>query len=319
VADVTVTVAGAAVAQATPLASVTLVLLQQAVVGVAPDGARRYALTMTRPGGTLLAPPAPMTLAASGTAGTETVEISRVYTYTPGAGGALGTFDDPVLNEHGVAPLPATFHVGVRRFTVQVVATLPLRTAAEPTAATTNAATPGTPGFLLVPVAVQAPPTAAVAYPGGPTPGIVNPALAPAPEAPSATAAAFLGPTGQVFRFDFADPPEEAAQVTFTVVATSGAANANLTCGPIAFTPHFRLLDAAGAYTVPRGGTLVLTAEGGVAPASVAVSGAGVTAAVAGSNITLTADAAAALGARTVTCADGANAARTSRRTVQVV
>jgi hypothetical protein len=63
----------------------------------------------------------------------------------------------------------------------------------------------------------------------------------------------------------------------------------------------------------------VLTAEGGVAPASVVVSPAGVTATVAGSNITLAADLAAAPGARTVTCADAANAARTARRTVQVV
>lgn len=319
VTDVTVTVAGAAVAQQSPPAQVTLVLLQQARVTVAPDGARAYALTATRPGGALLAPPSATTLAAGAAVGTDVVEVSRVYTFTPGAGGAAGSFADAVLGQHGGMHLGSTFHVPVRTFSVQVVNTLPVRTGPEPTAATTNAAVPGTPAFLLVPVDIQTPPAAAFTYPGGATPGRQDPNLAPTPEAPSATARAFLGPSGQLFRIGFDDPPEEAAQVTFTVVVRSGATTAPLTCGPITYTPHFRLLDAAGTYTVRRGLTLVLNGEAGVVPAGVTVSGTGVTAAVAGSVITLAAAADAPLGPRTVTCADAADATHRARRTIAVI
>jgi hypothetical protein len=321
VADVTVTAAGAAIAQSSPLAQVTLVLLQQVVVAVAPaDGGRVYTLTSTQPGTVLLAPPSPLTLAAGAAAGTDTVEVSRVYTFQPGAGGSAGSFADAVLGQHGGMHLPTTFHVPVRTFTVQVVATLPLRTGPEPTDPTTTTAVPGTPGFLLVPVDVQSAPAVAIAYPGGATPGMQDPSLTPTQDTPSNTARAFLGPLGQTFRFAFDDPPEETAQLTITVVVRADGTTATLTCGGIAYAPHFRLLDATGAYTIQRNSDLVLSCDAGVTPAGVTVSGTGVTVTnVTGSNITLHADGAAPLGSRSVTCTDSAATDHRARRAITVI
>ncbi len=319
VADVTLTIAGQPVA-ATPPAPVSLVVLQQASVSVTPtDGGRQYALTVPLPGAVVT--PGANVLSAAAAPGNDVVEVTRVYTFTLGATPGSGSFDAPVLNEHGGMHLPATFHIPVRTFPVTVVNIVPMLDQPEPppTSNVVNSRLPAQHGFLLVPVNVTSGLTLTFSYPN-PTPaGIVDPNLGiPAQPDPSATARQFLGPDGHVFDFTFSDPPEEPAQLTIKMTVSAGGANADITCGPIDYTPHFRLLDAANAYTVQRGGTLDLTAEGNVAVGTVTVT-AGLTATVAGSTITIQCDAAAPLGPHTVLCADSADATRQSRRTIVVI
>ena len=248
------------------------------------------------------------------------VEVSRVYTFTPGATPGTGSFDAPVLNEHGGMHLPTTFHIPVRTFPVTVINTVPMMDAAEPTANVVNSRLPAQHGFLLVPVNVTNGPLPAFAYPN-PTPaGIRNPDLGiPAQPSPSATAAAFLGPNGHIFDYTFSDPPEEPVNVTFTMTVSSGGANAPVTCGPIAYTPHFRLIDAAGTYRVRRGQTLDLVAEGGVTVGDVSVSPPGFILILDGSKITLQCDAAAPLGFHTVLCPDQNDSTHVARRTIEVI
>ena len=95
---------------------------------------------------------------------------------------------------------------------------------------------------------------------------------------------------------------------------------ATLTCGPIAYAPHFRLLDAANAYTIRRNQDLVLSCDGGVTPSAVTVSGTGVTVTgVTGANVTLHAAIDAPLGTRSVSATDGASPTRRARRTITVI
>jgi hypothetical protein len=309
VSDVTVTVAGQPFANQDPPATVSMVLLQRANVAVVGLPGQQFALTLTRPG--TLVNTDGMALVAGTSTGNETLEVSRFYAFTAGA------FSDAVLAQHGMH-LPADLHIPVRQLTISVVNTITLRDAAEPTAGVLTSAVPGQAAFLLVPVATDAPPTVAVTYPGGATPGIRDPQITTPPVDPSATARAFLGAAGVIFRVVLDDPPEETADVVLTTPVRSGAQTASLTT-PVQVVPHFRILHAGGTFRVQRGQTMDLTCEGGVTPTNAACTGDGVQQVdVTGSTIRIQFLATATPGTRSVTCADAATPTRLARRTIEV-
>ena len=310
VTDVTVTAMGRDVATTDPPPTINLVLLQRAELGVSPNQNRLYAATVTRPGNVLNTEG--LTLVAGATAGTDTVEISRFYACTN------GVFSDAVLSQHAMH-LPADLHIPVRIFHVAVVSTLPLLDGPEPAATTVSVRNPGQPGFLLVPVAADAPPIVTVIYPGGGTPGIRDPQIAFDSPTPSDTARAFLGAAGVIFRIPFTDPPEETADLTLSVPVRSGTQVAQLRA-TVQLVPHFRILHAVGTYRVQRGTGIDLMLEGGLTPANPQCSGDGVANIAPGTaGFRIDFASTASLGTRTVTVADAAAPARTARRSIEVI
>lgn len=310
VADVTVTAAGQPLATQDPPATVSMVLLQRLTVAVAENIGRSYALTVTRPGAVVETEG--LELRAGTAAGSETAELSRFYAFTGGA------FSDAVLSQHGMH-LPGDLHVPVRMFTVSVGSSLPVRDAAEPTANTITTSTPGAETFLLVPVAASAPPViSAVSYPGGATPGIVDPAFSSTSPQPSAAARSFLGAAGVIFRMSFTDPPEETADLTLSVGVQADSQFAQLSSS-LQLVPHFRMVHGAGTYMVAPGAAIELNCVNGVTPSDVQCSGAGVAAiTVTGSTIRIEFAAGAAAGPRTVTASDAADTSHRARRTIRV-
>jgi hypothetical protein len=238
--------------------------------------------------------------------------VSRFYAFTNGA------FTDGVLSQHGMH-LPGDLHIPVRIFSVTVGNTLPIRDGAEPTANLVATRNPGQPGFLLVPVSADAPPTVTgVTYPGGATPGIRNPQVTSTSPTPSATARTFLGSQGVIFSLPFDDPPEETADIALSVTVRSGSQTAPLTSA-VQLIPHFRLQHAAGTFRVQRGTEIELTCEGGVTVGNANCDGDGILGLImSGSSIRIQFRPDATPGFRTVTAADGSTPARRARRTIEV-
>ena len=160
IADVAVKLAGDAVDEGSVK---TLVATQQARLAVEPNGGRRYAVTVVEPHGARLGlmQGDEQVLEAHGTptpAGDpEPVEVSRLHEFTPDpAHPRGGTFASPGLAERGLN-LPLPVHVPVRRFSVEVVTTLPFRGTADgdlDPASVLASVRPGQHGFLVVPTAV---------------------------------------------------------------------------------------------------------------------------------------------------------------------
>ena len=207
--DVTVTVAGQAVAHAD---TVTMVPLQRAAVSVTPNTARTYRTTVVRPAGPVLQIDGDGRLLAVGAGAAEPVEVSRFY--TPGSSGLA------FAGMH----LSRELHIPVRRFAVDVVTTLPVRGAADPTAAALTSLAVGAEGFILVPAPITVPPQ--VTSVGGNPPAAGAPNPIEQVEAPAA--AAFLGTAGAAFRVQFpAGSPVGDIIVTTTI--GDGATSADLT------------------------------------------------------------------------------------------
>jgi hypothetical protein len=127
---------------------------QRVTVDVKPDASRRYSATLLQPNtGSVLRAPDPnnsLVIEAQRANATETVEISRFYHFDT----AAGTFDDPVLQRHGVH-IPTDIHIPVRSFSIQVTDQLPVRNAQSLDAAAIIAdLRPNQDAFLLVPVPI---------------------------------------------------------------------------------------------------------------------------------------------------------------------
>lgn len=135
VKDVLVALSGQPLAQG---AAITMVQRQRAVILVIPDGDRRYTTTVTAPG-SVLNVDGDLVLTAQNV-GSESVEISRVHS-------------PATLLPRGLH-MSIPVHVPVRAFTVQVVNTLPIRTAADPAAPGKDTWKNGETGFVLVPAPV---------------------------------------------------------------------------------------------------------------------------------------------------------------------
>jgi hypothetical protein len=150
VSDVTVTVNGAAAAAGGTL---TLVQTQRARVAVSPNGARRYATALVAPAsGDALRLDDDGRLLAVGTGLQQFVEIARLH--TPGSAD---------LAPHGMHLLEGDLPIPVRQFFVDVVDTLPVRSAAptgaalvaDPAALTITDLAVGATGVLVVPTTVR--------------------------------------------------------------------------------------------------------------------------------------------------------------------
>jgi hypothetical protein len=118
------------------------------------------------------------------------VEISRFYAVSSGSYGPGG------LAAAGMH-LSRDVHVPVRRFVVEVAGTLPLRAAADPTAAELTTLAVDAAGFLLVPAPVTRPPTVTTVAGNPPPPGAPNPVTRV--DGP----VAFLGTAGSAFQVQF--------------------------------------------------------------------------------------------------------------------
>jgi hypothetical protein len=203
VSDVTVSVGGQNVANDD---TVTLVATQRAAVSVTPNGDRRYAVGMVRPqsGPTLRAGDGFEVVAFAPDTG-EVIEISRIH--TPGIGD-LDTYSMHLLDDD--------LHIPVRRVSVDVIDTIPLRMPMPDTAslvadvANANAITtmqPGDVAFLIVPTALRG--ALAIVTVDGAPPGPNAPTLVQdAADNLAADLPLYLGVEGSVLtvRFD-TDPP----------------------------------------------------------------------------------------------------------------
>ena len=189
-----------------------------ASVVVAPNTARAYAATVADPAAGSVGI-APRALVGGTTPATGVdVELSRVHTASGGAYAAGG------LAFAGMH-LSRTVHVPVRRFSVDLVTTLPLRDAARADAATITTLARGAEAFLLVPAPIEVVPSVVTIAGAPPAPGSPDPvARAEAPDA-----AAFLG-AGAAFRIAFpATAP--AGPVVMTVrVRVDASTTADLSC-----------------------------------------------------------------------------------------
>ena len=333
VKDVTVRIAGREVAND---ATLRLVLCQRAPITVEPDGDRRYDLMLRRPSeGPIVRRGGDLVLQVQTATGTEPAEIARVHGSNP--------FSIP---DDEAPPWPQFLYdeavaIPVRGFAVEVVDTVGIHESLTPDPGNPPLppikarARPGEEAFLLVPAWINSVrPALAVAYPSvaamPPNSTDPNPAVRPETPVPEALHAA-LG-DGGILRLTFApdDPPEEEAELTWTIQVRARQPrigggtediSANLTAR-IIYEPHFRLeLPAPPTDTVARGGSITLRLSGGVQAGAVVVTPSlGMTATVqaGGSEVRIDVDAAADPTARQVVVEDAANADRRARRTLLV-
>jgi hypothetical protein len=218
VADVEVTVAGRTVDGTNPGTSdlVTLVPFQRAAVTVTPNTSRAYQLAVADPQGPVRVEGATNLIGSSVGTGVP-VEVSRHYPVTNGAFGSGG------LAFAGMH-LSRELHIPVRRFTVDVVDTVALRSTADPNAAEVTTLAIGAEAFLLVPAPIVTAPTVTTIAGVAPPAGFASPVSRV--DAPAA--AAFLGSAGSAFRISFA-AGSPTGEVVLTVVVGAGAATADLT------------------------------------------------------------------------------------------
>ncbi|MGH9136457.1 MAG: hypothetical protein ACRD0G_05330 [Acidimicrobiales bacterium] len=213
--DVTVTVAGQAVAHGD---TVTMVPLQRAAVTVTPNTSRTYRTSVVRPAGPVLQIDGSGRLAAAGVGAGEAVEVSRFY--APDGSGNYGPGGLAFAGMH----LSRELHIPVRRFAVDVVATLPLRDAADPAAAELTSLAVGADGFILVPAPITVPPRVTSIAGNPPAAGDPN----PVEQFASPAAAALLGTAGAAFRVRF-PAGSTTGDVVITVTVGDGTATADLT------------------------------------------------------------------------------------------
>ncbi len=208
--DVVVQVNGQAVADG---GTIRLVHTQEALVTVAPDGveagARRFRATVTRPDdGPVLRIRNDRRLLAQDTDGAgEPVEVCRFYAFDP----ATGSYADPSLAAFGTH-LGGDLYIPVRRFTVDVVATVPLRGSADPAAAALTELAQGAEGVLLVPTALRG--AVSLTRIDGHAPGAGDPVPAVTRvDDPGEAVRAFLGTAGVAFTVRFPADPAVAGTV----------------------------------------------------------------------------------------------------------
>jgi hypothetical protein len=224
--DVTVNVAGTAVADGD---TVDLLAMQRAAVtvtvpGGAPPGGRRWRLTVRRPDqGDRLRQPGDLELQARATIGAVApVELSRFYAWDA----AESKYADGGLERFGLH-LGGDVDIPVRRFSIRVVDTLPLRASADAAAAAAASLQQGADGFLLIPSPVVSPPVVADFGGGAHTPGAGgHPAftveqVTPVPDA----ARALVGSEGSLYRVRFAAGPAVAATTAVRLEVMVGEAS----------------------------------------------------------------------------------------------
>ncbi|WP_456788801.1 hypothetical protein [Cellulomonas sp. P5_C5] len=211
--DVTVTVAGRAVDSSTPGTSdlVTLIPFQVADVVVTPGIPRTYRVSVLDPAGAVTVADARISAVAQTTAPVA-AEVSRHYAVTDGSYTGGLAFAGMHLSRE--------LDVPVRRLSVEVLATLPLRDAPRADAAVVTTLAPGAEAFLLVPAPVASPPFVTSVNGVPPAPGDPDPVTRV--DAPDA--AAFLG-AGAAFRVAFpAGTPTGPVTMAVTVGALGTAA-----------------------------------------------------------------------------------------------
>jgi hypothetical protein len=312
VVDVAVTVAGRAVAEGDTLAFVPT---QRARVRVTPNETRRYDVTLTRPNDLLTFEDTFDLVARTGT-GDERVEVSRFYRHL-----GNGSFETGGIQQHGVH-LPTDIHIPVRSFRVTVASAIDLRVGPSLTDGPKPLWRPGESGFFIVPANMLTPwAVSAVTY-ATPAPGATNPNPAVALEPTPSALTEFLG-DGRVVRITFAadDPPEEAADVDFSVSVGTPGASATLT-SRVRLESFFRLTrnNPGTDFQVATGAQIVLRCTDGVNAGTVTVTPAdGVTVTTAGADVTLSVANGAAPGARRVVVTDAAVPDRRAKRTVQIL
>jgi hypothetical protein len=215
--DVAVTVAGQAVAEG---GTVVLVPFQRAAVEVTPNGSRTYRLTVDDPGSSAVLRTEGLRLVGVGAGAAEPVEVSRFHA---AAGGSYAPGGLAFAGMH----LSREVDIPVRRFTAQVVDSLELRSAAEPTAATVPSLAIGAEAFLLVPAPIARAPRVTSVDGSAPPAGAANPVSRVA--SPGAATAAFLGVSGAAFRVSFPAASAPGAYV-LTVDVGTGTSSVPLTC-----------------------------------------------------------------------------------------
>ncbi len=317
VSDLNVQVDGVALPQTTPPTAITRLAGQRAVFTIADaSGGETWALTMTQPGVVVdvdSTNPTVTALVADGP-GSDTVELSRVYT----PAGYAGT----PLAKRGVH-LPADLHIPIRSLRVTVVNTFQLVNAAALNAPAITAPTPATTAFTLIPATIVvglAVTPGSVTYPPGTPAPLTEPKPVITPIATPPELTAFID-RGQVYKIDFAatDPPEAVATVVFNATVGPKAAPISAT---VQYTPAFQLNDAGGTFSVARGGP-ALTLNSGTTPlasAALATADPNVTVALNPGNLTInvTATAAAASGPRRIVAVGSGAGAPQAFRTIRV-
>lgn len=321
--DVTVTLAGAERANSD---AVTLLRTQQVRLGVSPNGDRRYAASLLRPAaGDVLRLEEDLLLVARGRSGSEPVEVCRIYRYDA----ASDSFDSGELQRFGLH-LPRDVRIPVRLLEIEVVDVLPVVAALPAAVPDTLYDDPPAPlaagGEVFVLVASSVRDFDAVAaFTGGPPAPVTapRPVIADATADAGETLRAFLG-AGAAFRVSVAaaDPPEEPAEVTFSVEVGTDGNTADLAVA-IPLAPHFQLVDTGGGFSVSAGDSLVVRAESGGTPldvtSPVVTPAAGVTPTVAGAEVTLAVAPGTAPGVRQLLVTSSADPAQRARRTFQIV
>lgn len=324
VADVSVRLGGQLVREG---ATITLLQAQRAGLAADPATVPPCTVSLARPAtGTLLRADSNDTAVVAQTAnGVEPAEIVRLY--RPGDAGYPGGLGARGMHLGGDVSIP------VRQFRIRVTDTLlvlgalPADLDSDPYALDPGVLRPGGEVFVLVPAPVISRALDPVTYTTTPRPAVVtdpNPQIAAEDTGASLTGdlAAFIPADGRVYRItlDMADPPEEEGIVSVLRVAVGQPASNVEVRARIPVQPHFRLTSATG-LEVARGGTLTLSCSGGVQAASAVtiIPSGGITASVAGSDVTLTIAADAATGMRQILVADAADGTRRARRTIRVV
>lgn len=342
VVDVTTRVNGITIPEG---GTARLLVTQRVRVDVTSDGgesmARRYRATVRRPadGPVLRAPEELVLQAGAATGAGEPVEISRFYHYDTVA----REYESGAIRGRGVH-MPTDIDIPVRELAVDVVDTLPVTAAlpADPNFDIYNGPIaplrPGSEVFVLVPSSVILF-NRAVEYASPPPPlATVDPTIPLTDAADTASAALmrFLG-LGRPFRLRLEgdDIPEERAVVRFDVTVGEPGNQAALTVR-IPIEGHFLANDPGNTYQVARGNTLQLNcadlAGAAVTPLDTVqvtrldgtpppLVGADLelTFSVAGSQLTITANAAATVGRRRLLVTSASDATLRARRTVEIV
>ena len=205
---------------------VDLLAMQRAAVTVAPapgapSGGRRWRLTVQRPDrGDELRRPGDLELQARASIGAiAPVELSRYYAWNQ----ADNSYSDGGLQAFGLH-LGGDVDIAVRRFRVRVVDTLPLRAAADASAAAAASLAQGADGFLLIPSPVAFPPRVATFDGRNHAPGPAgDPAFTVENVTPMPAAAqSLVGSEGRLYRISFAAAPVLAAAVPVEINVTVG-------------------------------------------------------------------------------------------------